>query len=192
VIDQSLYTNFPHLQALLPERPKRNLAANASTMSMSDDDPMLAPQIRWKAIGDGRSGTRQTMDWMAELAREALDDPAFVKFVHQYFSSVEDLEAWTRSHFTYRDEREELLRTPVFMLSHGMQGDCDDVATFLAAAARALGCPARLVAIRYDPSHPDFEHVFAQAYKSGEWLTLDPTVDTDTTIQSVEDMIVAV
>jgi transglutaminase-like putative cysteine protease len=168
---------------------------------MTEDDPTLSRQIRWSEIPDGRAGTHRTLKTMAEMARQAARDPKFYSFAQQ-FSGLSDLESWMRDHFTYRDEHEEVLRTPRFMLEDmgrtagtrvvGLEGDCDDSATFLAAAARVLGYPARLVAIRHDPSNPDFQHVFAQAKAGAEWITLDPTIDVGTVMESLEDMIVGI
>jgi transglutaminase-like putative cysteine protease len=198
---RTVATNLAHLRTLVPEQPKRNLASNATSLPMTEDDVVLNRQIKWGSIPEGRAGTYRTMQTMAALARQAATDPVFIKFARQ-FSGIDDLESWMRDHFTYRDEHEELIRTPRFMLEDmgriagprvvGLEGDCDDAATFLSAAAKVLGYPARLVAIRYNAANPDFEHVFAQACANGEWVTLDPTVDVNTTIQSVEDMIVAV
>src|SRR5215475_209240 len=193
--------NLRHLAMLTPPQPKRNLASHGTRIPMTEDDPYLGSRVRWGSIPEGRGGTMRTMQTMAQLAHEATHDPVFIKFARQ-FSGIQDLESWTRDHFVYQDEHEELIRTPRFMLEDmgrvsgtqvvGLQGDCDDVATFLAAAARVLGYPARLVAIRVNASSPDFEHVFAQANVQGEWATLDPTVDIGTDIRSLEDMIVQV
>jgi|SRR5215831_7060862 len=193
--------NLAHLRILIPPQPKRNLASNSPNIPMTDDDVYLNSMIHWATIPDGQAGTRRTMETMAQMAREATQDPFFVQFARQ-FSSLGELESWMRNHFVYRDEHEEILRTPVFMLSDmgrtsgtrvvGLEGDCDDASTFLAAAAKAMGYRTRLVAIRYNKTNPDFEHVFTQAFDGGQWHMLDPTIDTDTVIQSIEDMIVTV
>lgn len=198
---RTVHRNLQHLRALRPPAPKPNLAESATGMPMTEDDVYLNQRIHWGSIPEGRPGTQQTMQTMARLAREATRDPVFVEFIRQ-FGTLNDLETWMREHFTYRDEHEELIRTPRFMLADmgrtsgtrivGLEGDCDDAATFLSAAAKAMGYSARLVAIRYHRSNPDFEHVFAQALDQGQWVTLDPTVEVGTTIQSIEDMIVPV
>jgi transglutaminase-like putative cysteine protease len=197
----SIHHNLSHLRSIIPAQPKRNLAANSKSLPLTEDDPVLANQMKWSAIPEGHPGTHRTLQIMAQMAREASRDPKFVKFARQ-FSGLSDLENWMRDHFTYRDERTEVLRTPVFMLEDmgrttgtrivGLEGDCDDSATFLGAAAKVLGFPARLVAIRHNPNVPDFEHVFAQAFDRDGWATLDPTVDIGTVINSIESMIVNV
>jgi transglutaminase-like putative cysteine protease len=198
---RSVSSNLAHLRTLTPAQPKRNLASNGATLPLTEEDDFLNPQIRWSNIPEGKAGTRSTMQTMAQLARQAAQDPEFIKFMRQ-FSGVSDFEEWVRDHFVYRDEQQELIRTPIFMLEDmgrtsgthvvGLEGDCDDIATFISAGICVLGLPARLVAIRHDQNDPNFQHVFAQANESGQWITLDPTIDTDTTMQSLEDMIVPV
>ena len=194
----ALNSNLRHLRLLIPPQPKRNLAAStAPTVPVTESDPFLQPNIRWRNIPVGRPGTKITLQTMVALAREAVHQPEFRQFAAQ-FSSLEDLESWTRERFVYRDENEEVVRTPMFMLRDmgrtsqnriiALEGDCDDISTFLAAAAKVLGYPARFVAIRYHSDSPDFEHVFAQALRGREWVTLDPTVDTGTVICSIENM----
>jgi transglutaminase-like putative cysteine protease len=70
-----------------------------------------------------------------------------------------------------------------------LEGDCDDVSTFYAAIFKALGVPARFVAIRYTPNNPNFEHVFAQAYDGRTWQTFDATVPAGTDIRALEQIV---
>lgn len=194
---RTIATNLAHFRPLIPPQPKRNLASNSKALPKTDDDAYLSARIHWGAIPEGRAGTARTLQTMAELARDAARDPRFQQFARQ-FSDVLELEQWMRDHFTYRDEQEEILRTPMFMLGDmgrmagtrvvGLEGDCDDAATFLAAVVKVMGLPARFVAIRWNKSNPDFEHVFTEGYQNGEWITLDPTVEEGTVIHSVEDM----
>ena len=135
---------------------------------------------------------------MARLARAAARDPEFRSFVRR-LGTVDGIEAFVRGKFQYRDEREEIIRDPRFMLADmgrdengrtvQLEGDCDDLATFYAAAAIAIGKVARFVAIRYTPGNPNFEHVFTEAYDGGQWLILDATVPEGTKMQWLESMI---
>jgi len=108
-------------------------------------------------------------------------------------------DSWVRAHFNYRDEYEEIVRSPDFMLADmgrvdaigrvvQLEGDCDDVSTFYAAVALVLGKRARFVAIRYRAENPNFEHVFAQVYDGVQWLVYDATVKPGTRIESIEEM----
>jgi transglutaminase-like putative cysteine protease len=135
---------------------------------------------------------------MAQLARAAASDPNFNGFARR-LGTVAGIEAFVRGRFSYRDENEEIVRDPRFMLADmgrvddgrvvQLEGDCDDVATFYAAAATAIGKPARLVAIRYTADNPNFEHVFTQAYDGGKWNVFDATVPAGTTLKWIESMI---
>ena len=136
---------------------------------------------------------------MARLARAAASDPDFRAFARR-LATLEGIEAFVRSHYAYRDEHEEIVRDPRFMLADmgrvdpggrvvGLEGDCDDVSTFYAACAVAIGKAARFIAIRYTPGNPNFEHVFTQAYDGGQWKILDATVPAGTPMRWIESMI---
>lgn len=130
---------------------------------------------------------------MAQLARKAASSEAFVLRT-RLLGSLPAVDEFIRANYRYRDEREEIVRTPDFMLNDlvrigYMEGDCDDVSTLYAAFIAALGYPARLVAIRYNPDNPNFEHVFAQAYAGGQWRTFDGTVAPGTVMRAWEEMV---
>lgn len=196
----SLQFNLPHLRTLIPRQPKRNLATGP-TVPDTETDAYLTSRIHWSTIPGGHMGTHITLEKMAEQARTASHDVNFQKFARQ-FHSLHEMEGWVRDHFIYRDESEEILRTPQFMLRDmgrisqdrviGLEGDCDDIAGFLAAVTYTMGYPTRLVAIRTHSDNPSFEHVFSEANDGNQWVTLDPTVDPGTEIHSIDDMVVMV
>jgi len=104
------------------------------------------------------------------------------------------LDSWLRRNFRYRDEFEEIVRTPEFMLldmQHAgmLEGDCDDVATFAASVLHNAGIPARLVAVRTTPD-PNFDHVFTEALLEGDtyFTRIDPTVSSETRVPEFERM----
>jgi transglutaminase-like putative cysteine protease len=135
---------------------------------------------------------------MAHLARAAANDPDFRAFVRN-LGGLRGIETFVRRNYVYRDENEEIVRDPRFMLADmgrmdngrvvQLEGDCDDVATFYAACAVAIGKAARFVAIRYTASNPNFEHVFTEAYDGGQWVILDATVPAGTPMEWIESMI---
>jgi len=118
---------------------------------------------------------------MAELARAG--SPELRRLV-SLCSGGEDplgcLDAIIRDRYRFRDEWNEVVRTPRAMLddleTRGfVEGDCDCVSTFFCAGALALGYPCRFVAIKTEDG-PDFAHVFTEALESGRWRRFDATV----------------
>lgn len=148
----------------------------------------------------------QTLTAMEQLARSAARNPEFKRgitglgFVLGRFWSggvdtIDSIDEWTRSHFRYRAELEEVVRTPRFMLeslsSDGFfEGDCDDVSVFVASILAMIGVPVRYVAIRYRGDQ--FEHVYVEAFDGTRWRVIDPTVEKGTTYNEIERMVVAV
>jgi transglutaminase-like putative cysteine protease len=134
---------------------------------------------------------------MKHLVNHASRNPEFRKFALEFHTSSE-VDEWVRAHFRYRDEREEILRTPEFQLNDALvrlgylEGDCDDVSMFYAAVLKTLGLPVRFVAIRYTPDNPNFEHVFTQAYDMAAWRTFDATVPAGSPIRALESMTVEI
>lgn len=140
-----------------------------------------------------------TLRRMALLANDAARDPAFREFAFQ-FPGWRDVLSWTLAHFRYRDEYLEVVRDPRKMLEDvgkrdgfgrvmDLEGDCDDVATFLVAVLKVLGYRVRLLAMRTSESTAEFEHVVAQCFDSGEWITLDPTVSPGTQMTVLDELI---
>lgn len=87
-----------------------------------------------------------------------------------------------RAHFRYREEREEIVRTPEFMLADlarfgYIEGDCDDISTLVGAVLTVLGIPARFVATIYTPGVVNYQHVFVEAAIDGGWHVIDLTID---------------
>ena len=135
---------------------------------------------------------------MAALARRAVKSPEFVLGVARLFSaqrpsSVNELDDTLRRFFVYRDEYEEIVRTPEFMLNDletigRVEGDCDDISTLVAALALFAGWQVRFVAIRYSPDSSGFQHVFNEVNTGSGWRVVDLTVPVGTPIQALEVM----
>ena len=141
----------------------------------------------------------ETLQAMAKLARAGASS-AEIAGLAQWCSRVVSpgacLDSWVREHFRYRDENEEVIRTPQRMMhdlttAGYIEGDCDDVSTLYASAFKAMGIPVRFVAIRYDNS-ADFKHVFVEALENLIWQRFDATVPQGTVHVEVERMVVYV
>jgi len=129
---------------------------------------------------------------MAALAREAADDPSFVRVVRDNAVGpvLDYIDLWIRQRFRYRSEREEVVRTPQAMVEEWLmtgdfEGDCDDVATLGAAILRVNHLPARFVAIRWNPEDVEFKHVFVES----NGYILDATVAPGTQYAEIERMV---
>lgn len=116
----------------------------------------------------------------------------------KHFIGVPAFESYLRNHFVYRSENREVVRTVSRMLSDlalsgYVEGDCDDVATFIAAVLSRMGVRNRFVAIRYGGS-PEFLHVFVEWWSmpDHQWVRFDPTVNPGTIHQEDERMVVDV
>jgi len=130
---------------------------------------------------------------MAALAREAANDPAFVFIIEENAigpSSPADLryiDLWIRQRFKYRNEREEVVRTPQAMIEEWLrtgdfEGDCDDISTLAAAILLVNHLPATFVAIRWNADDPEFKHVFTES----NGYILDATVRPGTEYREIE------
>lgn len=97
-------------------------------------------------------------------------------------STIWAIDSWLRKSFTYRPEEHEVLREVSWMMEHGYEGDCDDMAIMGASLTKSIGFPSRFTAIK--PYNPDeFEHVFCEARIGTEWIPIDPTVPYGTVYQ---------
>jgi transglutaminase-like putative cysteine protease len=91
-----------------------------------------------------------------------------------------------RSNYRYRDENDEIVRSPDFMVNDYdtlgyCEGDCDDCSTLIACLAKVLGYPTRLMAIKVQGPN-EFDHVFCEVNQGtpGKWTPVDPTVPSGT------------
>lgn len=132
---------------------------------------------------------------MRDLARQGAADSRVYQLA-SWVGSAEGLEDFLRSHFFYRAEHEEVVRSVPRMLSDleaqgHIEGDCDDISTFICAVLAAMGISCRFVAIRYGGSE-EFLHVFPEYRAPWEWIALDVTVPSGTVHEFDERMVVDV
>jgi hypothetical protein len=173
---------------------------------MTDFAQRSKGKIQWTPIAAGPRGTRQTLEVMANLARQgsgllSVKAVAYGLAEIMRVGGMAAVDEWLRAHYRFRPEWEEVLRTMERMMEDldtlgYFEGDCDDAAIFYASILYTLGIPCRFVAIRYNPANPEFEHVFveynAHIFDEGyhaSWSRLDPTVPPGTVHRELERMI---
>lgn len=140
-------------------------------------------------LAGGDRGTRQTLDAMAVLVRDAATRPdvrtAAIRVIirsgqpspllmlgrlFRYLETVVEFKADPKG--------QELIRHPSQLLAEitaaGVAlGDCDDRAILGASMLRVVGLPVAFVVIGRDP-WADMEHVYIAARVGGRWIPLDP------------------
>lgn len=137
------------------------------------------------SIPEGPAGTLATLQIMGNLVLQFKKNP-FIR--EQAASVIQTVPAknwpaemaallnFVRNNIRYTLDINgvELVQTPIATLTL-QRGDCDDMATLLAAMAESVGFPAKFVAIGFDPGM--FDHVFVsmQNPDTGQWIDADPT-----------------
>ena len=108
-----------------------------------------------------------------------------------YNSEIYALYSWVRQNIRYAKDPHDVewVQSPRALLESG-QGDCDDIATILAALCMAMGHECRFLVVGFEDGAPS--HVFCQcAVRSRasldgggnggkNWVTLDPVADEHT------------
>lgn len=184
------FLSVPYSPRILRRSPNstlksgRNLSLHGSNHSMTESDPRLRPLIQWETIPAGVWGTLQTLEVMGNLSRQGSQNDRLRTLAFDC-GDVGGVDGWLRSHFVYRPEENEVLRSPEFMLNDFdnlgyCEGDCDDVATLCSSMLKALDIPTRLTAIQ-TAQDEEYAHVFSEARIGTNWLPIDPTVVADTT-----------
>jgi transglutaminase-like putative cysteine protease len=116
---------------------------------------------------------------MANLARSAARNDSDVQQLANAIGNPIRIDSVLRPKFRYRDEVDEIIRTPGFMLREGLEGDCDDWSTLTASLSYAMGYPTRLTAIA-GKGPEEFDHVFSEYRANGSWIPIDLTVPVGT------------
>lgn len=139
-------------------------------------------RIRQTHVAPGAQGTRETLNLMVSVTREAVRDSRFQEFA-QHFDGMTpaEIDTQVRQVYTYVDEEIETLYSPLFNMARWLNGfdvvgDCDDVSMFLAAIFTALGYQSRFVAMQTKRNDPLYYHVVVEVKDGGKWKRFDPTV----------------
>lgn len=140
-------------------------------------------------IGDGWTGTEQTVGRIQQLVEDSLTDPVVVRAARAIVSNVPERDKegeiravsnFVRSKIRYVSEGIETLSTPRLMLDdiekHGKaSGDCDEFVTLWLSLLRVLGHEVRVktVSQRKDGLA---NHIYGQVFSRGRWVTDDTIV----------------
>lgn len=134
---------------------------------------------------DGMPHTQSTIRKMGELALAGAQSYPIrslaTRIAHDvpgkdYLAEVRALYIWVREHVRYRKDPVgiEWLQTPERTIAE-RAGDCDDIATLIAALAGALGHEFRFRTV--GPTNVRQSHITAEVLVRGQWVTLDPVME---------------
>lgn len=140
----------------------------------------------WNPGGD--LGTIRTLGIMKRYARRALPDPLLQGAARRILGGAAApaamaaaVRSWLARVFQFQPDPPgvELVKTPRRQLlelerTGRVTGDCDDAAVLGAALGRAVGLPARFVAVGFERGMP-FRHVWTELETPDGWVELDVT-----------------
>ncbi len=135
------------------------------------------------ALADGPEGIRQTLYIMRRLVRESQFDDEIRKLAEsiiagvpgkEFYRQAKAIHDWIFSNIKYTLDNEgfERIAGPQYTLAQ-RSGDCDDMAVLEAALLKAIGHPARFVAMAQEPDA--FCHVYIETKIGSNWVPSDPT-----------------
>jgi transglutaminase-like putative cysteine protease len=150
------------------------------------------PPVGYENIPSGGAGTARTIEAMSELAVQGSRHPEIVELARaitrhlppkDYEGEIAALFWWVKEHVRYvQDPRTtEWVQHPHYTLLVSGCGDCDDMATSLAALGMALGHGSAFRTVKADPHRADeYSHVYAMiGFRKGldaYWVPVDTTV----------------
>lgn len=148
---------------------------------------LAAPRIELVNTPDGMGHVRWMADRMAKLAAEGSHDYGIRQLATAITRNVPSkaptrelfaLYKWVRDEIRYRHDPLglELLQSPARTVEE-RAGDCDDIATLLAALCGALGHPWRFRTV--GPTPDEQAHVQLQAHDKKRWIDLDPVLEPE-------------
>lgn len=133
-----------------------------------------------RSIDYGDRGVMQTLQAMAALVNDGVNQPTVVHFarrlavvsgVRMYAQQAMGIRQWLAQVWRFVDDPpdRELLRDPAVLLNEYQRygtitGDCDEVAILGAALGKAIGLQAEFVALGFynpDGTPGRYEHVYA-------------------------------
>lgn len=131
-----------------------------------------------------------TLRAMRDLAIEGRKDLEVRRLVEQlnanvaqgdYASELLAIYYWVTQHIRYMRDPDgvELLKSPAQLL-RTRSGDCDDIATLLAAMFMAAGNPVQFALASFKPGRPVFSHVYVEVVTPHGPVVFDPVANRDT------------
>lgn len=144
-------------------------------------------ESRLSFLFPGNLGIYQTIRVMRGLAIQAAHNPKFCSFVSSQVNPLESpITGVTRIaqysiHYTDDPESFEYVKDPILVMNEILtrgyaEGDCDDHATFLAAALTCYNIPNSIVALALPEMGEGFNHVVNTIMIDGQENILDTSV----------------
>ncbi len=132
-------------------------------------------------LSHGVAGTQRTLSVMAAITRAARHDPFILQTARSIVrgtpardtaAEVAAIGRYVRTHIRYTKDPVDVesVSPPAWTLG-ARAGDCDDQAILVASLLRAVGIPARFVAVGPAKSH--YVHVFPEARVGTAWVPID-------------------
>jgi predicted transglutaminase-like cysteine proteinase len=131
--------------------------------------------------------TLRSMRELAQRGKKDLEVRALVEQLNadvaegDYASELLAIYYWVTQNVRYMRDIDgvEFLKTPRKLLET-RSGDCDDIATLLAAMFMAAGNPVQFAVASFKPGKPVFSHVFVEVLTPHGPVIFDPVANRDT------------
>lgn len=151
-------------------------------------------------LSNGEAGNRQTINIMSLVARKRSSHPLIRQMALQvlhdkaiesqnHISEAIALGEFVQAKIVYRRDIDniEQLQDPLKIAqdinARGVAvGDCDDMATFLAALLLSIGAQPKFRAVRYDSNTGHYNHIYVVVYDTN-WGTQENRVVLDTILK---------
>ena len=140
-------------------------------------------------IPRGDVGTQRTLNVMRRIVNESLIDPYVVESAKNIvtfcggkdeFCLADTINRWIKdhSHFIRDPLGVELIHTPKYILKKIAQNfyfdfDCDDMAVLSASLGKAVGLPAKFVALGFLDKKQPLTHVYTILKVKEKWYPID-------------------
>jgi transglutaminase-like putative cysteine protease len=144
--------------------------------------------MRSEWIPDGDAGISATISKMKALMFSAQGVRSYtvrkatldaVRGVERGQSEIDSVFHWVKDNIEFHGEYSETLQSPEATINLEA-GDCDDQAVLAAAMLSSLGFETRFKTVALWNSPDEYSHVYVEVKdkQSGQWMPLDPTVET--------------